>query len=48
MGRSRFIPTILTLALAAVAPGASVHFDQAHDTLWGGSAIHGEDYGVAW
>jgi gamma-glutamyltranspeptidase/glutathione hydrolase len=29
-------------------PINAVFFDRVHDTLWGGSAIHGEDYGVAW
>jgi gamma-glutamyltranspeptidase/glutathione hydrolase len=29
-------------------PINAVFFDRAHGTLWGGSANHGEDYGVAW
>ena len=29
-------------------PINAVFFDRAHDTLWGGSAVHGEDYGIAW
>ena len=29
-------------------PINAIFFDRAHGTMWGGSAIHGEDYGVAW
>jgi gamma-glutamyltranspeptidase/glutathione hydrolase len=29
-------------------PINAIYFDRAQGTLWGGSAIHGEDYGVAW
>ncbi|MGD8894602.1 MAG: gamma-glutamyltransferase [Acidobacteriota bacterium] len=29
-------------------PINAIHFDRAHGTMWGGSAIHGEDYGIAW
>jgi gamma-glutamyltranspeptidase/glutathione hydrolase len=29
-------------------PINAVFFDRTHGTLWGGSAIHGEDYGIAW
>jgi hypothetical protein len=37
------------LAATAGAPVVNaIFFDRAHGTLWGGSAIHGEDYEVAW
>ena len=26
----------------------AIWFDRAHDTMWGGSSNHGEDYGIAW
>jgi gamma-glutamyltranspeptidase/glutathione hydrolase len=29
-------------------PINAIFFDREHGTLWGGSAIHGEDYGIAW
>jgi gamma-glutamyltranspeptidase/glutathione hydrolase len=29
-------------------PINAIYFDRDHGTLWGGSANHGEDYGVAW
>ncbi len=29
-------------------PINAVFVDHAHGTLWGGSAYHGEDYGIAW
>ena len=29
-------------------PINAIFFDRVHGTMWGGSAIHGEDYGVAW
>jgi gamma-glutamyltranspeptidase/glutathione hydrolase len=29
-------------------PINAIFFDRAHGTMWGGSAIHGEDYGIAW
>jgi gamma-glutamyltranspeptidase/glutathione hydrolase len=29
-------------------PINAIYFDRAHGTIWGGSAIHGEDYGIAW
>jgi gamma-glutamyltranspeptidase/glutathione hydrolase len=38
------------LELAAINSGPlnAIFFDRAHGTMWGGSAIHGEDYGIAW
>jgi gamma-glutamyltranspeptidase/glutathione hydrolase len=29
-------------------PINAIYFDRGHGTMWGGSAIHGEDYGIAW
>jgi gamma-glutamyltranspeptidase/glutathione hydrolase len=29
-------------------PINAIFFDREHGTFWGGSAIHGEDYGIAW
>jgi gamma-glutamyltranspeptidase/glutathione hydrolase len=29
-------------------PINAIYFDQQHDTFWGGSSHHGEDYGIAW
>ncbi len=29
-------------------PINAIYFDQAHDTMWGGSSHHGEDYGIGW
>ncbi len=29
-------------------PLNAIFFDREHGTMWGGSAIHGEDYGIAW
>ena len=38
------------LELEAVNSGPinAIFFDREHGTMWGGSAIHGEDYGIAW
>jgi gamma-glutamyltranspeptidase/glutathione hydrolase len=29
-------------------PINAIYFDREHDTFWGGSSDHGEDYGIAW
>jgi gamma-glutamyltranspeptidase/glutathione hydrolase len=29
-------------------PINAIFFDRAHDTMWGGSSDHGEDYGIGW
>lgn len=29
-------------------PINAIYFDWKHDTFWGGSSHHGEDYGIAW
>ncbi|MDX1584249.1 MAG: gamma-glutamyltransferase family protein, partial [Thermoanaerobaculia bacterium] len=29
-------------------PINAIWFDSEHDTMWGGSSNHGEDYGIAW
>ncbi|MBS1608371.1 MAG: gamma-glutamyltransferase [Bacteroidetes bacterium] len=29
-------------------PINAIYFDWKHDTLWGGSSNHGEDYGIGW
>jgi gamma-glutamyltranspeptidase / glutathione hydrolase len=29
-------------------PINAIYFDREHDTFWGGSSHHGEDYGIAW
>jgi len=29
-------------------PINAIYFDQAHNTMWGGSSHHGEDYGIGW
>jgi gamma-glutamyltranspeptidase/glutathione hydrolase len=29
-------------------PINAIYFDREHGTMWGGSAIQGEDYGIAW
>ena len=29
-------------------PINAIFFDREHDTFWGGSSHHGEDYGIAW
>ncbi len=29
-------------------PINAIYFDQQHETFWGGSSHHGEDYGIAW
>lgn len=29
-------------------PINAIFFDRAHGTMWGGSAIQGDDYGIAW
>ena len=39
-----------TLGFEPITSGPinAVFVDHAHGTLWGGSAYHGEDYGIAW
>ena len=39
----RLEPTRLTSG-----PINAIWFDWKHGTFWGGSSIHGEDYGIAW
>ena len=29
-------------------PINAIYFDRKHETMWGGSSHHGEDYGIAW
>ena len=29
-------------------PINAIYFDRKHNTMWGGSSHHGEDYGIAW
>ena len=29
-------------------PINAIYFDWKHNSLWGGSSNHGEDYGIAW
>jgi gamma-glutamyltranspeptidase/glutathione hydrolase len=29
-------------------PINAIYFDQPHNTMWGGSSHHGEDYGIGW
>ncbi|MGN6435364.1 MAG: gamma-glutamyltransferase family protein [Agriterribacter sp.] len=39
---------ILTYAERTSGPINAIYFDRKHQTLWGGSSNHGEDYGIAW
>jgi gamma-glutamyltranspeptidase / glutathione hydrolase len=38
----------LTFEDRTSGPINAIYFDQRHNTLWGGSSNHGEDYGIAW
>jgi gamma-glutamyltranspeptidase/glutathione hydrolase len=38
----------LTFEKITSGPINGIFFDRAHGTFWGGSSIHGEDYGIAW
>jgi gamma-glutamyltranspeptidase / glutathione hydrolase len=29
-------------------PINAIYFDRQHDSFWGGSSNHGEDYGIGW
>jgi len=29
-------------------PINAIYFDWTHNTFWGGSSNHGEDYGIGW
>ncbi|MDQ3253322.1 MAG: gamma-glutamyltransferase, partial [Acidobacteriota bacterium] len=38
----------LTFEERTSGPINAVFFDREHNTMWGGSSNHGEDYGIAW
>ncbi|HEV3467829.1 MAG TPA: gamma-glutamyltransferase [Pyrinomonadaceae bacterium] len=38
----------LTFEERTSGPINAIFFDREHDTMWGGSSNHGEDYGIAW
>jgi len=38
----------LTFEERTSGPINAIFFDREHNTLWGGSSHHGEDYGIAW
>jgi gamma-glutamyltranspeptidase/glutathione hydrolase len=38
----------LTFEERTSGPINAIFFDRAHNTMWGGSSHHGEDYGIAW
>jgi gamma-glutamyltranspeptidase/glutathione hydrolase len=38
----------LTFEARTSGPINAIYFDQKHNTMWGGSSHHGEDYGIAW
>ena len=38
----------LTFEERTSGPINAIFFDRAHNTMWGGSSNHGEDYGIAW
>jgi gamma-glutamyltranspeptidase/glutathione hydrolase len=38
----------LTFEERTSGPINAIYFDRKHQTLWGGSSHHGEDYGIAW
>ena len=38
----------LTFEERTSGPINAIFFDRAHDTFWGGSSHHGDDYGIAW
>ncbi|MDQ3322195.1 MAG: gamma-glutamyltransferase family protein [Acidobacteriota bacterium] len=38
----------LTFEERTSGPINAIFFDREHNTLWGGSSNHGEDYGIAW
>lgn len=38
----------LTFEERTSGPINAIFFDNKHNTFWGGSSNHGEDYGIAW
>ncbi len=38
----------LTFEERTSGPINAIFFDRVHNTMWGGSSHHGEDYGIAW
>jgi len=38
----------LTYEARTSGPINAIYFDRKHNTMWGGSSHHGEDYGIAW
>jgi gamma-glutamyltranspeptidase/glutathione hydrolase len=38
----------LTFEERTSGPINAIFFDRVHNTMWGGSSNHGEDYGIAW
>ena len=38
----------LTFEERTSGPINAIYFDRKHNSLWGGSSHHGEDYGIAW
>ncbi len=38
----------LTFEEQTSGPINAIFFDRVHNTMWGGSSHHGEDYGIAW
>lgn len=38
----------LTFEERTSGPINAIYFDRKHNTFWGGSSNHGEDYGIAW
>ena len=39
---------ILSFEDRTSGPINAIYFDWKHNTLWGGSSNHGEDYGIGW
>jgi gamma-glutamyltranspeptidase/glutathione hydrolase len=48
MSELRRMGYILEPAHLTSGPINAIWFDWAHGSFWGGSSIHGEDYGIAW
>lgn len=38
----------LTFEARTSGPINAIYFDHKHNTMWGGSSHHGEDYGISW